>query len=384
MIFAEPQRKFTLGCAPILIDPIWIDLPARVWERNRIVKFFFSDRQLNHQPTQYMVHGRLIQAFETAARAEALIDSLSRAGLKRLTPLSSGLEPILAVHAGHYLDFLRDAHAEFSELPNSGPEVLPNVHPYRGADAAFSPRGLPRVTGILGRAGWYVGDLSAVIAAGSHDAIFASAEAAISAAEAVRGGDAASFALCRPPGHHAYVDRASGFCFLNNAAIAAEILRKRWSRVAILDFDTHHGDGTQAIFYSRGDVFFGSTHTDPSAYYPHYTGYADERGAGEGDGANLNLPLAYGTDDAGFIEANRLLIAAALSHGAEALVISAGWDAHFLDPLSKLAVTTEAYARIGELYGKSGLPTVIVQEGGYSLQAVAEASRAFMTGYCAS
>jgi acetoin utilization deacetylase AcuC-like enzyme len=349
-----------------------------------MMKFYFSDAQLAHQPTQYMVHGKLIHAFETPARAEALIKALNSAGLTQAESAASDLAPILAVHAEHFVEFLRVAHDDFMALPNHGLEVLPNVHPYRGVDAAFTPRGKPKTTGIIGRAGWYVGDLSAVIAEGSYAAIVASAEAAIAAAKDVVSGAKGSFALCRPPGHHAYVDRASGFCFLNNAAIAAELLRQKWGRVAILDFDTHHGDGTQAIFYSRPDVFFGSVHTETYAYYPHYVGYADERGAGAGMGANLNVPLAFGADDDAFVEANRQIITAALAHGAEALVLSAGWDAHHRDPLSKLKVTTEAYARIGEIYGKLGLPTVIVQEGGYALDAVGEACHAFMQAWRAA
>lgn len=345
------------------------------------MKLFCSDRQLAHQPRQYMVHGVIVGAFETSERATTLIRSLGEAGLSPIEPAAWGLGPILRVHADHYLDYLRDAHDEFMTLPSHGPEVLANVHSYRGADASFSARGKARPTGIIGRTGWYIGDLSAVLTADSHGSILVSAEAAISAAEAVRGGDNAAFALSRPPGHHAYVDRASGFCFLNNAAIAAEVLRQTFSRVAILDFDTHHGDGTQAIFYHRDDVFFGSVHTDPSNYYPHFSGYADERGAGRGEGHNLNLPLAPGSDDAAFIAANQRLIEEARSLDVEALVISAGWDAHRLDPLSKLAVTTEAYARIGEMYGRVGLPTVVVQEGGYSLQAIAEASRAFTSAF---
>ena len=146
-----------------------------------------------------------------------------------------------------------------------------------------------------------------------------------------------AFSLCRPPGHHAYADRCSGFCYLNNAAIAAEVLRRKFQRVAIIDFDTHHGDGTQAIFYDRGDVFYGSVHTDPSAYYPHFAGYADETGAGAGEGANLNLPLPFGADDDAFIAANARLCDATSAFGADVLVLSAGWDAHRDDPLSKLS-----------------------------------------------
>jgi len=216
---------------------------------------------------------------------------------------------------------------------------------------------------------------------GTFRAAYASAQTAIAGAEAVLAGSPAVFSLCRPPGHHAYTDRCSGFCYLNNAAIAAEVLRRKHQRVAIVDFDTHHGDGTQQIFYARGDVLYASVHTDPSAYYPHFAGYADETGAGPGEGANLNLPLPWGADDRVFGDANARLCDAVKSFGAGALVISAGWDAHRDDPLSKLAVSTEAFARLGELYGKLGLPTLIVQEGGYSLQAIETSSFAFMHAF---
>ena len=159
------------------------------------------------------------------------------------------------------------------------------------------------------------------------------------------------------------------------------MLRRKFARVAIIDFDTHHGDGTQAIFYNRGDVFYGSVHTDPSAYYPHFAGYADETGTGPGEGANLNLPLPFGADDGAFIAANERLCDALMAFAADVLVLSAGWDAHRDDPLSKLKVSTEAYARIGELYGKLGLPTLVVQEGGYSLESVAAASDAFTQAF---
>jgi acetoin utilization deacetylase AcuC-like enzyme len=344
------------------------------------MRFFFDETQLDHRPTQYMVHGRIVAPFENPNRAETLIGALEKLGLERRQPADAGIAPIHAVHADHYVSFLAEAFRLFQQLPNAGPEVLPNIHPYVAAGADYAPRGKPRVTGIIGRAGWYFGDLSCATTEGTYRSAYASAQSAIAAAEAVRGGEASSFALCRPPGHHAYIDRASGFCYFNNAAIAAEILRKRYNRVAILDFDTHHGDGTQAIFYRRNDVFFASTHTDPSAYYPHFAGYADERGAGAGEGFNLNLPLAPGCGDEEFLTAVKRLADAVARFRAEALVVSAGWDAHRDDPLSKLAVTGDAYGRIGEIVAALRLPTVIVQEGGYSLAAVAEAAPNFVQG----
>ena len=345
------------------------------------MKLFFDATQLDHRPRQFMVHGRIVDPFENPDRVTALLGALEPLGLARTEPGDFGRVPILAVHADHYVDFLAEAYDRFMELPNHGPEVLPSAHAYRGAGLDLAPRGAPRPSGIVGRAGWYVGDMACAMMEGTFRAAYASAQSAIAGAEAVLAGEQAAFALCRPPGHHAYADRASGFCFLNNAAIAAEILRRSFPKVAVVDFDTHHGDGTQAIFYARADVLYGSVHTDPSAYYPHFAGYADETGFGEGEGANLNLPLAFGADDEAFVDANHRLALAVQAHGADAFVISAGWDAHKDDPLSRLAVTTDAFARIGELWGKLGLPSLIVQEGGYSLAAAAEAAPAFVAAF---
>jgi acetoin utilization deacetylase AcuC-like enzyme len=345
------------------------------------MKLFFSSRQLAHQPRQYMINGRITDPLENPSRAQALIKVLTQLGLTEATTGDSGPDPILAVHADHYVEFLRTAYDRFMLLPNHGPEVLPNVNAYQGAGQDYALRQKPKPSGVLGQAGWYINGLSCAMMESTYASAYASAQTAVFAANALLNGDDAAFALCRPPGHHAYADRAAGFCYFNNAAIVAQHLRQKHERVAIIDFDTHHGDGTQAIFYTRDDVFFGSVHTDPSDYYPHYSGYADETGAGAGSGANLNLPLAEGSGDDAFIEANRKLAAAVADHGATALVLSAGWDAHHEDPLSKLAVTTEAYAEIGTLWGAVGLPTVIVQEGGYSLSAVSEAAPRFMAAY---
>ncbi|MEO1266213.1 MAG: histone deacetylase family protein, partial [Pseudomonadota bacterium] len=200
----------------------------------------------------------------------------------------------------------------------------------------------------------------------------------IAAADAVAAGSRQVMALCRPPGHHAYRDRASGFCFLNNAAIAVGVLQKRFRRIAIVDFDTHHGDGTQAIFYGNASVLVASTHTDPSAYYPFYIGYEDERGIGAGIGTNLNVPLAEGSGDDTFLAASHQLLAAVDTFAPDAIIVSAGWDAHRDDPLSKLDVTTEAYAALGDLLGQRAEPIVILQEGGYSLTAIEQAAVTFL------
>jgi acetoin utilization deacetylase AcuC-like enzyme len=178
-------------------------------------------------------------------------------------------------------------------------------------------------------------------------------------------GEDAVYALCRPPGHHAFRDVAGGFCFLNNSAIAAAHLRLRHERVAILDVDVHHGNGTQGIFYERSDVLTVSIHADPAFYYPYVWGYAHERGAGEGLGTNLNIPLALGTKDDGYLAAFDAAARTIRAFAPGALVVALGLDASEHDPLAGFAVTTEGFRRIGAAIAQLGLPTVLVQEGGY-------------------
>jgi len=342
---------------------------------------FFSKTQLKHSPEQFMAAGRIIAPFEVPERAERLTSGLQGHGLKISVPADFGIEPITAVHAAHYIDFLHTAYARFQRLDNAGREVFPNVHPHVSATPDLGPRERPRPTGIIGQAGWYMGDMACAIGEGTWEAVYAGAQAAVGAAEAVLSSAGQAMALCRPPGHHAYSDRASGFCFLNNAAIAAQTLRRSFKRVAILDFDTHHGDGTQSIFYRRSDVYYASCHTNPRDYYPFYLGYQDEVGFGEGDKFNLNIPLSEGAGDEAFLEANQHMIVSALATQADALVISAGWDAHHDDPLSRLDVSTDAFRRLGRIYGEIPLPTVIIQEGGYSLAAIEVVAPAFITEF---
>jgi acetoin utilization deacetylase AcuC-like enzyme len=345
------------------------------------MKLYFSRTQLGHAPQQFMAAGRIVAPFEVPERAERMAAGLRKIGLNVVEPADAGLDPIAAVHADHYLDFLACAYDRFQKLANAGPEVFPNVHPHVSGTPDLGPRERPRPGGIIGQAGWYMGDLACAIGARTWAAVYASAQAAVAAADAVLAGNNEAMALCRPPGHHAYHDRASGFCFLNNAAIAAQRLRQRFRRVGILDFDTHHGDGTQAIFYRRSDVFYGSTHTSTRDYYPFYYGYPDEAGFGEGDKFNLNIPLEEGADGEAFLEANRRLIIAALAAEVDALVISAGWDAHQDDPLSRLKVPTDAFSHLGRMYGDIPLPTVIIQEGGYSLAAIETLAPAFVSAF---
>ncbi len=220
-------------------------------------------------------------------------------------------------------------------------------------------------TSIIGQAGFHMADTACPIGADTWEAVQASAASAIHAAQLVLDGCQAAYALCRPPGHHAYADMAGGFCYLNNSAIAAQMLRRKAQRVAILDIDVHHGNGTQAIFYDRPDIYTASIHADPANFYPFFWGYADEIGSGDGKGFNRNVPLPLGSDDGAFLSALRETIDVLHGFAPEALVVALGLDAFFADPLAGLKVTTEGFREIGRLIGNMKLPTLLVQEGGY-------------------
>jgi len=211
-------------------------------------------------------------------------------------------------------------------------------------------------------------DAGSPLTSGTWAAARAGAHCALAAAKAVAGGERAAFALSRPPGHHAGVDFFGGYCFLNNAAIAAQSLRDSGvDRVAVLDIDYHHGNGTQAIFYDRADVFFASVHGDPRTEYPYYLGYADERGEGVGLGFNRNLPLARGTGFAGWRDALAQALQSIAAFKAQAVVVSLGVDTFAGDPISGFGLQSPDYLRVGEDLAAAGLPTVFAFEGGYAV-----------------
>jgi len=346
------------------------------------MRIFFSPKQLAHRPAQFMAAGRLVPHLEAPERCERMMQALLGASYAVEAPRDDlGLDSIARVHAPGYLEFLRTAWERWSSLKNAGPEVVPNVHPYRGAGDDLGPRKHPRAASPVAQASWYLGDLACPIGPHTWESAVAAAHTAIAAAEAVLAGEHAAYALCRPPGHHATADRAAGSCYLNNVAIAAEFLLQHFKRVAILDVDAHHGDGTQAIFYRRADVQYVSVHVDPTNYYPFFLGYADEYGAGEGEGCNLNLPLQPGSGDADFLDALDDAVEAVRAHRSEALLVSVGFDALERDPLSVLKVTNDGYRRIGDAIAALKLPTVIAQEGGYNLDYLGANIVAFLGGF---
>ncbi len=341
------------------------------------MKVFWNPVQLTHAPSFFLVRGQVRRNFEVPARAEALLAACQEMGLAISAPPPVDFGALLAVHDPDYLRFLRDGHDAWSAVPDTGPEMVANHHPTPDMIAC----GARPPAGIVGQVGWYTADAACPIGPQTWASAFHAAAGAVAAADAAARG-ANAYALARPPGHHTFKARAGGHCYMNNAAIAAERLRAKGAeRVAILDIDSHHGNGTQSIFWDRPDVLFVSVHGDPNHYYPWFTGHAAERGGGDGAGCNLNLPLAIGSGDDLWWDAVREGVAAARAFGAEALVVSLGFDASVDEPLNALSVTGDGFARAGEAIGGLDLPTVLVQEGGYNVDVIGGLLRRFLAGF---
>ncbi|MDE2197390.1 MAG: histone deacetylase family protein [Rhodospirillales bacterium] len=340
------------------------------------MKAFWNPVQRDHAPQFFLQRGLVRSNFEVPARAEALLAACRGLGMDIVEPLPVPRAALTAVHDAAYLDFLRDGPLAWDRLAEHGPELVPNIHP---SPEMLANGARPSAT-IIGQTGWFTADTSCPIAAATWPAAEAAAAGAIAAAEEAAAGRHA-YALARPPGHHAYAARAGGHCYLNNAALAAAQLRARGAaRVGVLDIDSHHGNGTQGIFWDRPDVVFASVHGDPNAYYPWYVGHAGERGGAAGQGANHNFPLAQGSDDATWLAAIDAAIAALRAARVEALVISLGFDASRSEPLHFLDVGDDGFARAGAAIAGLGLPCAIIQEGGYNVGAIGGLLARFLGG----
>ncbi|MFK3792008.1 histone deacetylase family protein [Pseudomonas piscis] len=332
------------------------------------MRSFFHPEQLLHHPRSYFSRGQMRTPQEVPERARRLVQAVHTLGFALEQPLDAGLQPLLAVHGAAYLEFLEQAHRRWKDIPEDwGEEVMSNIF-------VREPNAL---RGVLAQAARYLADGSCPVGEWTWRSAYWSAQSAIAGARALLDGEPAAYALCRPPGHHARAEAAGGFCYLNNAAIAAQVLRERYSRVAVLDTDMHHGQGIQEIFYERSDVLYVSVHGDPTNFYPGVAGFAEERGSGAGQGYNLNLPMAHGASEEDFLARLEQALAAVRAFDAQVLVLSLGFDIFELDPQSKVAVTRAGFASLGQRIRGLGLPCLIVQEGGYHLESLEDNARAF-------
>jgi acetoin utilization deacetylase AcuC-like enzyme len=328
------------------------------------MQVYYSEAHRKHHPPFEVFDGGLrVPYLENPDRMDRILNALAATGWAEIVaPGDFGMDPIYAVHDQAYVEFLASAWTEWLASEARDKSVL--------LPATFAlRRHPPKPTSLLGRAGYYLMDLSACIVEGTYAAALAAAQCALSAAEAVAEGERAAFALCRPPGHHAGRDYAGGYCFLNNASVAANWLSTK-ENVALLDIDYHCGNGTQDIFYDRADVLTISIHADPNIEYPYYAGHASETGSGAGRGFHRNFPLGKGSGDARYLSALEEALDLIRKFAPRSLVVSAGMDIYADDPLGTIKVTTAGIGEIGRRIAALGLPTVIVMEGGYNNEAL--------------
>jgi acetoin utilization deacetylase AcuC-like enzyme len=333
---------------------------------------FFDDRQWLHDPKHFMAHGVISENPEKPQRINILHKGTLDAGCIFQKPKDFGVGPISAIHSPRYLTFLRSIYHRWQYMEDAGAEVIPNIHPLNRTDS------YPKST--TGQSGFHQADTACPIGEHTWDAAYWSAQSALGLAEHVLSGAQSGYALCRPPGHHAFGETAGGFCFMNNSAIAAQHIRQTGKRVAILDIDVHHGNGTQNIFYDRDDVLTISLHADTARFYPFFWGNAHERGSGRGSGFNLNIPMPRHTADATYLDALKMALEHINLFGADVIVVALGLDASIHDPFEGLAITTGGFQRIAEAISDLGRPMALVQEGGYLSDELGQNLCSFLAG----
>jgi acetoin utilization deacetylase AcuC-like enzyme len=338
------------------------------------MKTFYSEKHKLRDAKTELYGGQLVQPFERPSRAEYIHDRVAEVGLGPIvTPDDFGMGPILKVHDADFVQFLQEAWALWEKEGFKG-EALPTCWPSRRMSNK-------KPTFIEGQLGFYALASETSYTDGTWEAAYASAQVALSATQEVLSGEHA-FALCRPPGHHAAYDMYGGYCFLNNAAVSAQYMRDNGKkRVAIVDVDFHHGNGTQDIFYAREDVFFASLHGDPMDAFPHFLGHADEIGTGRGIGFNHNFPMPPGTS----FEAWRTALANALdkvaAFNADAIIISLGVDTFESDPISFFKLKSPDFITYGADIAALNLPTLFVMEGGYDISEIGLNTVNVLTGF---
>jgi acetoin utilization deacetylase AcuC-like enzyme len=334
------------------------------------MKIFYSEEHRRHfPPFEVWDGGKRVAYLENPDRMDRITAALKKTDWAEFpAPRDFGLNPVIAVHDPDYIKFLASCWTEWQA---SDPEVARAPEQNAFLPATFALRKpLQQVPSSLhGRGGYYMLDLSACIVEGTYKAALASANCALSAAEFVSSSGASAFGLCRPPGHHAGRDYAAGYCFINNASVAANWLSSK-GKVAVLDIDYHAGNGTQDIFYERSDVLTISIHGDPDFEYPHYFGFAGETGSGAGLGFHKNFPLPRGTDDEKYLSILAEALGLITKFAPQYLVLSTGMDIFAGDPLGTFKVTREGIAKVGKRIADLRLPTTVTMEGGYSNEAL--------------
>lgn len=326
--------------------------------------YYSEAHRAHHPPFEIFDGGKRVEYLENPDRMDRILTALRHTDwAEMIEPAEFGLDPIIAVHDRDYISFLASC---WTEWLSSDPEAAAAPEKNVFLPATFALRRRPRVPGtLLGRAGYYIMDLSACIVEATYNAALVSANCALSAARSIAENATNAFALCRPPGHHAGRDYAGGYCFINNAAVAANWLSRK-DKTAVLDIDYHAGNGTQDIFYERNDALTISIHADPDFEYPHYIGYADETGTGAGHGFHRNFPLPKETDDALYLSTLDEALKLIRDFAPGYLILSAGMDTFAGDPLGKFQISRDGFGHIGKKIAALNIPTAVIMEGGYA------------------
>jgi acetoin utilization deacetylase AcuC-like enzyme len=345
------------------------------------MKAFASSRHRLHDPARELESSAFQTPFENPERAELIRAALiADGGFEVIEPDEWETAPIEAVHDPGLVRFLAAAWADYQREVRPTHDVVPDVFAMAALRAGMEA-GHGEPSRVSARLGWWCFETTTPITEGTYEAARSAVDVALSAATSVLDGDPVAYGLCRPPGHHAATTLYGGYCFFNNAAIAANHLASRTgSPVAVLDVDYHHGNGTQQIFYGRDDVAFVSLHGDPRRAYPYHTGFAAETGSGRGSGSTTNIPLAEGTDDETYLGALGRALDAVDDFDPAVVVVSLGLDTFGGDPICDLAMTTEGFRRCGSTVAARGRPLVVLQEGGYAGDALGANAVAWLTG----
>lgn len=344
------------------------------------MKVVYTPLHLLHDPHVEFETSQVHSPFEHIGRAEAIRETLEAdSRFEFLSPTDWGVAPIQAVHNPDLVRFLSEGWALYAAEHPGVREVVPDVFYRPALRDKMGERGEPLA--INGRVGYWCFETTTPLTETTYEAARGAVDTALTTAQLVLDGQQAAYGLCRPPGHHSTADMYGGYCFFNNAAVVAHhVASTTGSKVTILDVDYHHGNGTQQIFYDRDDVQYVSLHGDPARAYPYSVGFADETGSGRGLGHNINYPMPLRADDDLYVSALATACERITSFEPSVLIVSLGLDTYITDPISDLAVTTVGMHRCGEIVRQLGLPTIVLQEGGYDVNALGANVRAWLTG----
>lgn len=343
------------------------------------MKIIYDDGHRRHAPPVELGPGSFIAHFETPDRADLVLKMTTEAGLGPvMKPEDFGIDPVLRVHDKGYFRFLEDAYRLWKDEGYEGPAI-----PF---GSAFKRNPERHPTSINGLVCHYIIDGAAPIDDGTYEAALQAANVAMTGLDLILNkGESSAFSLCRPPGHHAGPDYCGGYCYLNNAAIAAQAaLDHGLGKIAVLDIDYHHGNGTQEIFWERDDVFFLSIHGEPGVEYPYFTGYADETGEGKGEGFNVNYPLPHGTGFDVWGEKLDDALGKIAGYGPDLLIVSLGVDTFKEDPISEFKLDSPDYRIIGQRIAALNKKTLFIMEGGYAVDAIGTNVANLLSGFSES